>query len=128
MKTKIAALMLLGTTTGSTFAHGGDAIAGFAVGTIVGNIIASQPRAAVTVQYGSSYPPDVVYAPAPVVGYAPPPPLIGYAPPPPAMVYPAPRVMYQTPAYGYGYRSGWREHHYRHRDFDGHGRWGHDRW
>lgn len=128
MKTRIAALMLLSVTAGSAFAHGGDAIAGFAVGTIVGNAIASQPRASVSVQYGSPYPPAVVYSPAPVIGYAPPPPVIGYAPPPPAMVYPAPRVVYETPAYGYGY-GGWRgHHHHRHYEHDGDGRWGRGRW
>lgn len=128
MKTSIAALILLSATAGSAFAHGGDAIAGFAVGTVVGNMIGSQPRAAVSVQYGSPYPPAVVYAPPPVVGYAPPPPVIGYAPPPPAMVYPAPRVVYETPGYGYGYGYGWREHHHHHRDGDGDGRWGRGRW
>ncbi len=138
MKTRIAAVLLLSATAGSAFAHGGDAIAGFAVGTVVGNIIASQPRAGVSVQYGGYHPPAVVYAPPPVVGYAPPPPVIGYAPPPPAMVYPAPRVMYQAPAYGYGYGAsyGWSEHrhrghhHHQHRrDFDGDGRGrGHGRW
>jgi hypothetical protein len=140
MKIRIATLVLLSATTGSAFAHGGDAIAGFAVGTIVGNVIASQPRAAVTVHYGGN-PPHVVYAPPPVVapfvGYAPPPPMIGYAPPPPAMVYPAPRVFYDTPAFGpgYGYGQGYghahghrQHHHYQHRrDFDDHGR-GHGRW
>lgn len=132
MKTRIAALMLLSATAGSAFAHGGDALAGFAVGTIVGNAIASQPRASVSVQYGSPYPPAVVYSPAPVIGYAPAPPVIGYAPPP-AMVYPAPRVVYETPGYGYGYGYGGgrgHHHHYhqRHHDHDRDGRWGRGRW
>ncbi len=130
MKTRIAALMLLSATAGSAFAHGGDAIAGFAVGTIVGNAIASQPRAAVSVQYGGYPAPAVVYAPPPVIGYAPPPPMIGYAPPQPAMVYPAPRVVYETPAYGYGHGYGWRghRHHHHHHDYDRDGRWGRGRW
>jgi hypothetical protein len=138
MKIRIATLVLLSATTSSAFAYGGDALAGFAVGTIVGNVIASQPRAAVTVHYGGGAP-HVVYAPPPVVApfmeYAPPPPMIGYAPPPPAMVYPAPRVFYNTPSFGPGYGFGRgnghghrQHHHYQHRrDFDGHGR-GHGRW
>jgi len=130
MNTKIAALVLLGTTAGSACAHGGDAIAGFALGTVFGNMVASQPRAAVSVQYGGYSEPTVVYAPPPVIGYAPPPPVIGYAPPPPVMVYPAPRVLVQPPYYSnnYGYQYGWREHHHHHRDFDGDGRWGRGRW
>lgn len=128
MKTKLAALVLLTATAGSAFAHGGDVIAGVAVGTVLGSAIASQPRAAVTVQYGSPYP-NVIYAPPPVA-YAPPPPVVGYAPPPPVMVYPAPRVVYGTPYYGapaHGHPGRGLGHHKHHHH--GHGDdWGRGRW
>ncbi len=128
MKTQLAALVLLTATAGSAFAHGGDVIAGVAVGTVLGSAIASQPRAAVTVQYGSPYPPAVVYAPPPVA-YAPPPPVVGYAPPPPVMVYPAPRVVYGTPYYGppaYEHPGrGWGHYKHHHDRDEG---WGRGRW
>jgi hypothetical protein len=124
MKTKIATLALLTLTAGSASANGGDALAGLVVGTVVGGVLASQPRAAVTVNYGGYAPPLVVYAPPPVVGYAPPPPLVGYAPPPPVAVYPAPRIYYGEPGFGfsYGHRHGHHAHRY------GHGGWGQPRW
>lgn len=119
MKTKIATFALLTLTAGSASANGGDVIAGIVVGAVVGNMIAAQPRAAVTVHYGGYAPPLVLHAPPPVVGYAPLPPVLGYAPPPPVMVYPAPRIYYGEPSFGFGH--GHRHHH-------GHGGWGPPRW
>ncbi len=127
MKIKIATLALLTVTAGSASAHGGEVISGLVVGAMVGNMIASQPRAAVTVQYGGYAPPLVVHAPPPVVGYAPLPPVLGYAPPPPVMVYPAPRGYYGGPAFGQGHGYGHRHHQHHQRNFD-HGGWGQSRW
>ena len=123
MKTKIATLALLALTAGSASANGGDALAGLVVGTVVGNMLASQPRAAVTVNYGSYAPPLVVYAPPPVVSYAPPPPGLAYVPPPVA-VYPEPRVYYGEPGFGFGYGYGYghRSHRF------GYSGWGQPRW
>jgi hypothetical protein len=65
MKTKIATLVLLTVTAGSASAHGGEVVTGLVVGAVVGNMIASQSRAAVTVHYGGYAPPLVVHAPPP---------------------------------------------------------------
>jgi hypothetical protein len=113
MKTKIATLVLLTVTAGSASAHGGEVFTGLVVGAVVGNMIASQSRAAVTVHYGGYAPPLVVHAPPPVVGYAPLPPVLGYAPPP-VMVYPPARVYYGDP-----------QHHQRQFEHRG---WGQPRW
>jgi hypothetical protein len=108
MKTNIATLVLLTVTAGSASAHGGEAIAGLVVGTVVGSMIASQPRAAVTVHYGGYAPPLVVHAP------------------PPVMVYPPARVYYGDPAFGPGHGYGHRRHQ-QHREFEHRG-WGQPRW
>jgi hypothetical protein len=126
MKTKIATLVLLTVTAGSASAHGGEVVTGLVVGAVVGNMIASQSRAAVTVHYGGYAPPLVVHAPPPVVGYAPLPPVLGYAPPP-VMVYPPARVYYGDPAFGPGHGYGYRHHQRHQRQFEHRG-WGQPRW
>ena len=125
MKTKIATLVLLTVTAGSASAHGGEAIAGLVVGAVVGNMITSQSRAAVTVHYGGYAPPLVVYAPPPVAGYAPLPPVLGYAPP--VIVHPPAPVYYGAPGFGLGHGYSHRHHQYHQRHFE-HGGWGQPRW
>lgn len=125
MKTKIATLVLLTITAGSASAHGGEAIAGLVVGAVVGNMITSQSRAAVTVHYGGYTPPLVVYAPPPVVGYAPLPPVLGYAPP--VIVQPPAPVYYGAPGFGLGHSFSHRHHQHHQRHFE-QGGWGQPRW
>lgn len=125
MKTKIATLVLLTVTAGSASAHGGEAIAGLVVGAVVGNMITSQSRAAVTVHYGGYAPPLVVYAPPPVVGYAPLPPVLGYAPP--VIVHPPAPVYFGAPGIGLGHGYSHRHHQHHQRHFE-HGGWGQPRW